>query len=378
MTDACTSRTWAEIDLDAMRHNLQIARSTGKKVMCVIKGNAHGHGAVVCGRALQACGADAFAVACLEEAVALRKGGIQKPILILGYTDPQFFEDLFRYELTQSVCGLEYAQALNHALEARGETASVHIQIDTGMSRLGLFAQGPDSWPSCAADAKKIFSLPALRVTGMYTHFAAADVPEENAYTDWQIENFKGVIGLLQEEIAQYHPVLHLSNSAGVLFHREAWFDMVRAGVMLYGFHPQNTVNGDPRLAPALTLKSHVVQVKELPAGCFVSYGKTYRTDAPTKIAVVAAGYADSYPRSLSNRGAYAVINGRKCTQIGRICMDLCMFDVTGVDTRAGDEVILYGRGGMSLEEVTNLIGTINCEVTCMLTDRVHRVYLHE
>lgn len=372
-----TQRTWVEIDTGALVHNLNVARKlTGHnvKIMCVIKGNAHGHGAVKCGRVLEENGADAFAVACLTEGMELRQSGIQAPILILGWTPAEYAEQLAEYHLEQSVIDEAYAQELSAAAGRAGKAVGIHVKLDTGMSRTGIYAQ---SAPAAAAQSiARIAQLPNLRIKGIFTHFAAADMPEKDAYTAWQLSNYNAVLQEL-ERIGFHEPVLHhAGNSACILYHREAYFDMVRMGVMMYGLYPDGSIQPNGPLQPALTLKARVAQIKELPAGAYISYGCTAQTKRPTRIAVVTAGYADSYCRSMSNKGAYGVIRGQKCPQIGRVCMDMCMFDVTDAEVNRGDEVILYGRGGMPMEEVAALTGSINCEPLCLLTDRVKKIYI--
>lgn len=370
-----TIRAWVEISTDAFVHNLELAKKlTGKKVMCVIKGDAHGHGAVACGKVLDRHGADAFAVACLTEAIALRESGIEKPVLILGYTPVECAEELADYGLAQSVLDEEYAVELNEAAKALGRTVNIHAKLDTGMSRTGIFAQEN---PKAAAETVcRIANLSNLTLKGIFTHFAAADMPEKDDFTAWQLSNYKAVLSELEAMGLAGDIVRHAANSAGIMYHPETHFDMVRMGVMMYGLYPNGVYLPDGPLEPALTLKARVAQVKELPAGAHISYGCTFETTRPTKIAVVTAGYADAYSRSMSNRGAYAVINGFKCPQVGRICMDMCMFDVTDAEVRRGDEVILYGRGGMPMEEVAALSGSINCEPLCLLTNRVRKVYV--
>ena len=366
-----TARTWAEVDTQALLHNLEVARQhTDRKLMCVIKGDAHGHGAAECGKALEKAGVDAFAVACLEEGIALRSSGITRPILVLGWTDPALAPSLSAHSLAQSVFDEGYAQALS----AAGVPLDIHIKLDTGMSRTGIFAQQD---PEAAADTVlRIYNLPNLSTRGIFSHCAVADVPAQDGFTAFQVANFQKVLDILDRRGFPRDITRHMGNSAVTLYHPEAHFDMVRLGVMLYGFYPDGIHRADGPLQPVLTLKSRIAQVKALPAGAAISYGCTYHTDAPTKIAVVACGYADSYPRALSNKGAWAIIRGQKCPQIGRICMDMCMFDVTGVDAQAGDEVILYGAGAMTLDEIAALTGSINCEVSCLLTQRVKKVYL--
>lgn len=368
-------RAWVEIDVSAFVHNLGVAKErTGTKVMAVIKGNAHGHGAVKAGLTLEANGADAFAVACLTEGVELREAGVRAPILILGWTPAECAGELAKWDLTQSVISEEYARELDAAVAAAGKVLEVHIKLDTGMSRTGIFAQEDPA--EAARTVCRISKLPHLSITGIFTHFAAADMPEKDGFTAWQLSNYKAVLAEL-EKLGFDRPVIrHTGNSACILNHPETYFDMVRMGVMMYGLYPDGVFQPDGPLRQALTLKARVAQVKDLPAGAAVSYGCTAVTERPTKVAVVTAGYADAYPRHLSNRGAYAVINGAKCPQIGRVCMDMCMFDVTGVDVRSGDEVILYGRGGMPMEKIARLSGAINCEPLCLLTNRVEKIYL--
>lgn len=369
-----TMRAWVEIDTGAIVHNLKVAKQlTGKKVMPVIKGNAHGHGAVMAGLAMEAAGADAFAVACLNEGIELRRSGIKVPILVLGWTPAEFVSKLAGFDLTQSVIDEEYAIELNEAAQAAEVTVDIHAKLDTGMTRTGIFAQTDPA--AAAAIVYRISKLSNLNITGIFTHFAAADMPEKDDFTAWQLSNYKAVLAELDKLGFDKEVVHHTGNSACILGHPETYFDMVRMGVMMYGLYPDGIFREDGPLEQALTLKARVVQVKEVPAGSHVSYGCTFETQRTTKIAVVGAGYADAYPRAMSNHGAYGVINGQKCPQIGRICMDLCVFDVTDADVKRGDEIILYGRGGMPLEEVAELANSINCEPLCLITNRVQRIY---
>jgi len=388
-------RTWAEIDLSALRHNYEYAVSLtgGKPVMPVIKGDAHGHGAVTLGRFLEKLGAAAFAVACLTEAVELREAGIRVPILILGYTDPADAGELVKYDITQSAFDVGYAKALNDAAgiagaehteaACAGKTAGsgdrkavkIHVKIDSGMTRTGISAQQD---PEAAADAVlAIASLPNLKLTGIFTHYAVADVPQKDAFTAWQLANFKATLSFLKEKGLDFSGItVHASNSAVIMYHPESHFDMVRMGVMMYGMYPSDDYENHGELRPVLTLKTTVAQVKEIREGACISYGCTYTAPRDMRIAVAAAGYADSYPRALSGKGAWANIKGARCPQVGRICMDMCMFDVTGTDVKAGDEVILYGACGMSHEEIAHMAGSINCEHTCLLPQRVQKVYI--
>ena len=372
-------RTWAEIDMAALLHNFNIAKATGKKVMCVIKADAYGHGSVRCGRFLERHGADAFAVACLSEALVLREGGITKPILILGYTSPACAAQLAENNIMQTTVNEEHANALNDAALKAGVKVMIHIKIDTGMSRTGLLAQGDENAHKAALAAARVSKLPALVVKGMFTHFSVADTPSENEYTAWQMHNYQTVLDDLTA-MGLRPEVCHTSNSACIMDHPETQIDMVREGIILYGLYPDSVPRENDPLKPVMTMKSRVAQVRCLPAGTSVSYGRTYNNTEPFSTAVVLAGYADGHPRRLSNN-SFDVINGVRYPQIGRICMDMHMLNVTGHEDEieAGDEVTLWGGGnGMSTEEAAQIVGTINYELTCLVTPRVPRVYLNE
>jgi alanine racemase len=369
-----TTRTWAEIDLGALRQNFELARGTGRKVMCIIKADAYGHGAVPCGLFLEAHGADAFGVACLAEAVKLRQAGLKRPILILGHTPPQEASVLAELGLSQTVLDESFARELAAQARDAGVQVSVHVKLDTGLSRLGLPAQGPDQGLEAARAMERLEELGGLVVDGLYTHFAAADTKVEEPFTAWQLENYMRVLEELNRR--GLRPTwCHTSNSACILSHPETQLNMIREGIILYGLYPDSTPRCGP-LRPVMTLKSRVVLVRRLPVGASVSYGRTWRASTETTCAVVAAGYADGYPRRLSNQ-AWILLNGQRHPQIGRVCMDMSMFDVTGSEVQPGDEVVLFGQGGMSLEEVANVVGTINYEIASLVTNRVPRVYLN-
>ena len=368
-----TARTWAEIDMAALKHNYEIARATGKKVMCVIKADAYGHGAVRCGRYLEKCGADAFAVACLSEALELRQGGITKTILILGYTSHEYAKVLADNDITQTLVDESHALELNEAAKAANVTVKGHIKLDTGMSRAGLFAQGHDAAMKAAEAAERMSKLSNVKVTGMYTHFCVADTPDQDEFTAWQLENYKTVMNYLTEKGPK---PCHTSNSAGILYHPETQIDMVREGVILYGMYPDSMPQYGP-LKPVMTLKSHVSQVRDFPAGATVSYGRTFKGDKPFTTAVVLAGYADGYPRRLSNNTT-VTINGVRYPQAGRICMDMCMVLADKDKVKRGDEVTLIGGNSISWEDAAQKVGTINYELTCLVTNRVPRVYINE
>lgn len=368
-----TTRAWAEIDLGALKHNFEYAKKrSDRRVICVLKADAYGHGAVKCGQFLQRNGAEMFAVAALSEAVELRENGITIPILILGYTAPEYAETLSRLNIEQTVVDEAHAAALNCAAGRLGVKVMVHIALDTGMSRIGIFAQSNHSEAVDAAE--RIYHMKNLDTVGMYTHFAVADDPSQKAFTDFQYNNYLAVFnGLAAHGIRIKN--CHVSNSAAILTDVKH-FDSVREGIMLYGMYPDSEPVENGPLKPVMTLKARVSQVRNLPKGATVSYGRTYRAEEGITSAIIPAGYADGYPRRLSNMGK-VFINGKAYNQIGRICMDVCMADVTGGDVRQGEEAILFGRGGMSIEDVAQIVGTINYELTCLVTERANRVYVN-
>ena len=369
---ASNYRTWAEIDLGALKHNLGLAKATGKKVMCVIKANAYGHGAVECGKFLEKNGADMFAVASVGEAAELRNAGLNLPLLVLGYTPPEYAPLLLHYDAMQTAVDEEHARALSDEAQKAGGRLKTHIKLDTGMSRLGLFAQGKPAAEDAAQAVLRISSLKGLEINGLFTHFAAADEERGNDYTAWQLENYLTVLRVLETKGAR-PPLCHTSNSACILGHEETRVDMVREGIMLYGLYPDSVPKEGP-LKPVMTLKSRVVQVKEFPAGATISYGRTFTANAPMTCAVICAGYADGLPRKLSSRFEVC-INGRFYPQVGRVCMDMCMVDISAGGVHRGDEATLFGAPGISAEQAAAIAGTINYELTCLVTPRVRRVY---
>ncbi|MDO4567732.1 MAG: alanine racemase [Clostridia bacterium] len=367
------ARTWAQIDLGALKRNLDIAKRPGAAVMCVIKADAYGHGAIECGRFLQANGADAFAVACLSEALELRNAGITLPILVFGYTGGDYAQVLAQHDLTQTLVDEAHACELNAAATRMGVQVKCHIKLDTGMSRSGLFAQGEPH--DAVTAAARMHSLAGIRVTGLYSHLCVADAPSGEAFTRTQYERFIAVRdGLIALGIDP--GVCHIANSAAILSYPWMRLDMVREGIMLYGLYPDNLPREAGALSPVMTLKSRVVQLKEVPAGATVSYGRRYTAAGARTLAVIGAGYADGYSRKLSNNG-WITVNGRRCEQVGTVCMDAFMADVTGLDVARGDEVVLFGEGGMSLEEFATRAGTINYEIPCLVTARARRAYVN-
>ncbi|MGC8861155.1 MAG: alanine racemase [Armatimonadota bacterium] len=365
--------TTAEIDLSAIRDNLRAILSRvgpGVKIIPAVKANAYGHGAVPVSRVCLEAGADALGVACIEEAIELRKANISAPILILGCSLPCAADAIVEHDVIATCCDLSFARALSESAVRRGATASVHIKVDTGMGRIGI-------WPEEAVEfARKIAALPNVSVDGIFTHFPSADEPDRS-FTLSQIAAFRKIVDVVRE----YFPAVlaHASNSAGILAYPEADFDAVRPGIMLYGCYPSDHVPRDIPIREALTLKTRIVFLKQCPPGTCISYGRTHSLRRRSVIATIPIGYADGYSRRLSNRGE-AAVRGVRVPIVGRVCMDQTMIDVTEVPGVAvGDEVVLYGGGYdyLHLRRIADLVETIPYEVLCALGSRVARVYLN-
>ncbi len=369
MSKAEYYRTFAEISLDAIENNLiQLKKKLkpGVLTLAIVKADAYGHGAVGVSRAIQDK-VDYFGIAELMEAVELREAGVKKPILVLSYTSPYLYELLIKNELTQTIFNYDDAVELSKAAVRLNKIARVHIAVDTGMSRIGFFCNSES-----VEIVKKINDLPNIYIEGIFSHYACADC-EDKSTTVKQTETFKAFISALEKR-EMIIPIKHMSNSAGTLVCDEQ-FDMVRMGIVLYGLYPDECVNdGTVKLQRAMRVVSHVVHVKDVPAGSGVSYGHTYFTKEKTRIATVCIGYADGYSRSLSNVGR-VLINGEYAPVIGRVCMDQLMVDVTGLsDVSVGDEVTVLGKDGeneITAEELAALTNTINYEVVCQFQKRV-------
>lgn len=362
-------RTWAEIDLSALSHNYHAIREQLEpecKFLGVVKANAYGHGAVPVAKKLEELGADYLAVACLDEAVELRENGITLPVLILGVTLPEYTGDLLRYDLTQTVGDPETAREYSERAQSLGKRLKVHIKVDTGMSRLGFF------WENGVEEIAGLARLSGLEIQGIFTHCAAAD--SEEAFTMEQFTRFLQVTESLKEKGVEI-PIRHCAASAAMLNYPCMHLDMVRVGIILYGHYPEAGMEYLCDLKPVMTLKTRVAAVRRVPAGSTVSYGRTVRLADDTTLAVLPVGYADGFFRLLSNEGS-AMVCGQPCPIIGRVCMDLCMVAVDGLDVKIGDEVVLYGSEPISVEHAANLVGTIQYELLCAVSRRVPRIYL--
>ncbi len=366
-----TSRTWAEISLENIKHNVRAIRAAlpeGTKYLGVVKADAYGHGAVPAAKAIVEAGGDCLAVACIAEAGMLREAGVEAPILILGITPPEFAPELCKLGITQTVSSLEYAKALSDRLTS---PLRCHLKLDTGMSRTGFSCR-----EESLVDIMTAINLPNLDFDGVYTHFAVSDEPEED-FTVTQFNRFMSTINKIEAEWGRSFEIKHCANSGAVINFRDYALDMVRPGIMSYGMYPA-TETGGIELRPVMSLKSRVYAINELYPGDTVSYGRTFSVEKVMRVAVVPVGYADGLSRCLSGK-LDVLIRGQRCPQIGRICMDMCMVDISHLKRcETGDIVTLIGSDGeesITADEIAEKQGTINYEVTCAVAPRVPRVY---
>ncbi len=361
--------TWLEIDLGAIRHNVELLRSiTARPLMAVIKANGYGHGLIESGQAAQAGGATWLGVARLNEAIWLREAGIELPILVLGFCDPAHVPEAIANRISLAAHHPEIAQAFSDQAISAGGVLNVHAKFDTGMGRLGVFAE------EGSAFVHQIQHLPGLKLEAIFTHMARADEPDLET-TDWQIERFTKLVRAVEADGLR-PPIVHAANSASCLYFPQAYFDMVRPGVAIYGLHPapEAPLQGDFRRA--LIWKTRLVSVKELPAGHGVGYNYRYKTQSPERIGVIPTGYADGFRRRLGN---FALVGGKRVPVTGGVCMDQCMLRLDDVpEAKMGDEVVLIGSQDgacITAEDWGAEWGSNNYEVVCGLAARVPRVY---
>jgi alanine racemase len=375
MDDSFFRPTRVEISLDALRSNLQEFQRVlpeHVKMMAVVKADAYGHGAVeVCREALQ-CGVEYIAVAFLDEGLELRQAGITAPILVLGYTPPEGLQTAWEYDITVNVYNHEVLDAFER-LPRREKPLSVHVKIDSGMSRLGLTTQA-----EAIAFIERARQIPGLYVEGLFTHYACADETDKTSTLE-QYHRFDRVVQHFRERGIEFDRV-HAGNSAAAIDTPNLTYNMVRLGISMYGLYPSEEVNHQLiELKPVLSIKTGVVMVKTLPADSGVSYGAIYRTSAEETIATLPIGYADGFSRMMTGK-AHVLIKGVRVPVIGTICMDQCMINVTGLSdiTMEEDVVILGSQDGQTItaEEHAEWLGTINYEITCMISHRVPRVYI--
>ncbi len=367
-------RVKAEINLDAIHENVANAKALtkpGTQLMAIIKADAYGHGAVMVAHTLEDV-ADAYGVAILEEGIELRQSGINKPILILGYTPAPLYPAMIKYDIATAVFEYDMAEKMSEAAEKIGKKAKVHIKLDTGMSRIG-FKQDDESLEVI----KKIAELPGIEIEGCFTHFATMDEKDKTKAMK-QFERYMDFVERI-EDVGIKIPIKHVSNSAGIIEKQEVNLDMVRDGICVYGMYPSDEVDKTKlKLTPAMEIKSYVSFVKTLEAGVEIGYGGTYITTKQTTVATIPVGYADGYSRALSNRGR-VLIKGKSFPIIGRICMDQFMVDISELpEIKQGDEVTLVGRDGdeyISIEEVADMSYSFNYEFVCDIGKRIPRVY---
>ena len=368
--------TWAEIDLAAIAHNIQELKrvaAPGAQVMAVVKAGAYGHGAVEISKTAIDNGAVMLAVSRVSEGIVLREAGIECPVLLLGYVAPGEVALSLQYDLTHTLFNTVQAEILSDIAGRIGCTAKVHVKIETGMGRLGFEA--------CEAVINEVITIAKLdhiKLEGIFTHFATSDEVDKD-YTRQQMARFQDVLQELYSRGLEI-PIKHAANSAAIIDLPDTHFNMVRAGIAMYGLYPSEDVDKSRVvLHPAMSFKTQVGHIKRVPAGYRVSYGCTYVTQKPTVIATIPVGYADGYSRLLSSRSE-VLLHGQRAAVVGRVCMDQCMIDIGHIDNPAvGDEVVLWGRQGnvkLPIEEIAAKMGTINYELVCMVNVRVPRVYI--
>jgi alanine racemase len=383
-TNAFPTRSWAEIDLDVLASNTREIRritSPGAEVMAIVKADAYGHGAIQTAKIFLENGATRLGVSMLDEAIELRRNGIEAPILLLGHTDPRRVSEILSYDITQTVYTESLAQALSAQAVLDKKTAQVHIKIDTGMGRIG-YQTGMES----VEEILRISGLPGIEVEGVFTHLATADEADDT-YARLQYARFLSILSTLEKRGLSVS-VRHTCNSGGIMQFPEMHMDMVRAGLILYGMWPQGCPGAytDIELHPAMTLKSSIIHVKSLSEGQSISYGRRFFTGRESIIATIPIGYADGYSRRLSNK-AQVLLSGERASVVGNVCMDMCMIDVTHFEKQPqiGDEVVLFGtqivknkKICLPVDEISDILDTINYEITCLVGKRVPRVYLRD
>lgn len=368
-------RVYAKINLDALINNVKNIRTCIKrdtKLLAVIKADAYGHGALKFAEILENEDVDYFGVAIIEEAIELRRNGIKKPILILGYTDESEYIDIIYDNITPTMFEYDKVKSLSDMAVILGKIVKIHIKLDTGMSRIGFLPTDES-----IEEIIKISKLPNINIEGIFTHFACADMLDKTSANN-QLKVFNDFVDKLEQK-GVYIPIKHLSNSAGIMEMPEAEYNMVRSGIITYGLYPSDEVLKDNlKLEPVMELKSTVIYIKELEKGVGIGYGSTFVTNRKTKVATIPFGYADGMPRSISNIGK-VIINGEYAPIIGRICMDQFMVDVTDIkNVKEKDEVTIVGRDGdkfISVEEISKMAHSFNYEFICDISKRVPRIY---
>lgn len=370
-------RVWADIDLDAIRGNVAAVKEkvkAGTKIFAVIKADGYGHGAIPIAKVIDDI-TDEYGVAILEEGVALRRAGIKKPVLILGYTAKQQYAEMIKYDIMTTVFHFDMAKEISEEACRQGKTAKIHLALDTGMTRIGFQLK-----EESIEEIRRIASLPNLEIAGCFTHFAKAD-EEDASFTRIQFQRYMEFVKRLENEGVTI-PLCHVANSAAIMEFPEMQLDMVRSGIVTYGLYPSEEVKKEHlALKPAMSIRTHVSHVKEVEKGVGISYGSTYVTSKKTMVATIPVGYADGYPRALSNTGR-VLIHGQSAPILGRVCMDQFMVDVTGIDgVHPGDLVTLVGNDQaetISVEELSGQAHSFNYEFVCDVGKRVPRIYHYQ
>lgn len=376
-------RTWAEVSLDNLEHNYRAIKKhipEGCRFLGVMKADAYGHGAVPLSHALCELGAEYLAVSNLEEAIQLRRGGVRAPMLILGYTPASFADTMVFMDITQEVHSLEYAKELDTALAGTNYILNVHLKLDTGMTRIGFFAYDHER---TLPELLEVCGLPHLHVEGVFTHFCVADskAPEDEAFTRTQYARFTAMLDALAAH--GIRPELrHCASSGATILYPELALDMVRPGIATYGHAPSEDAEGILDLRPLMTVRTTVAQLREIPAGTSISYGRTYTAERDMRVAVLPIGYADGLLRGLSGKVSFR-IRGRMARSVGRICMDMCMVDVSEIPgIRVGDEAALFGYDTdgtlLPCERIAQQAGTISYEILCGISKRIPRIYMQD
>ena len=377
--EAFRKRAWAEVDLDCAEYNFKLIQQQIKsdtKICCVIKANAYGLGAVELAREYARLGAGYFAVSNIEEALQLRQSGIVQPILILGYTDTHCASLLSANNISQCVFSREYGEQLSKEALAQNVEVKVHIKLDTGMGRIGFPCKVEESLP--VDEIASVCRLPRLISEGIFTHFASADEGDDGeAYTLQQFKLFMKTVKLLEKQGVCF-AIRHCANSAAIFDFPQTHLDMVRAGIVLYGLRPSQQIHWDGELKQVMTLHSIVDHIKEIEPGDYVSYGREYCADSKRRIATIPIGYADGLWRSNVSGGIVVKIGAEYAPIVGRICMDQCMADITGLkEVHVGSAVTVYGRDEkISIDSVADRNHTINYEIMCALGERIPRAYI--
>ncbi len=369
---------WAEINLSNLDYNIKSIRAKvgpDREMIGVIKADGYGHGSVMCAEVLRQNGVKTFAIATLQEAITLREAGAKEDILMLGLTPDMYADTIVEYDITPVVCDSVNAKALSDAAAKAGKTVSGLIAVDTGMGRIGYLA---DEIESAIFDIKKIAMLPNFKIKGLFSHMATADALDKT-YAHRQEENFNTFYEALTKAGVKI-PFRTLANSASIMELPSIHFDAVRPGIILYGCYPSDEVDRNQlSIKPVMSVKANIVHLKDVPENFSVGYGRKYISQKPARIATIALGYADGYPRPYSSQ-AKVIVNGVVCPIAGNICMDQCMIDVSAVpNVKVGDEVIVMGTDGVNTilaDDIANATGTINYEICCAFGQRLPKVYV--